>query len=93
MTATKTPEYTVQKENGSFWVNGKHNCLGRFTPKAWEIYQNMNAPTEVIGTTKTLEVSMKPTDEKSWNNFVKQMKSFHKIDLSEEKYPGNEKSI
>lgn len=84
----KAPEYTITKENGSLWVNGKYNCLGRFTPKAWEIYQNMNVSTEVIGTTKTLDVSMKPTDERTWKNFVTLMKSHHNIDLSEEEYPG-----
>jgi hypothetical protein len=88
MSEKKTPEYTITNENGSFWVNGPHNCLGRFTPTAWEIYMNMGAPVEVIGTTSTLEVSKKATDEKSWRNFVTQMKSYHNIDLSEIKYPG-----
>lgn len=86
----KAPEYTVHSENGTFWVNGKHNCLGRFTKNAWEIYNNMKQPTEVIGTTSTLEVSKKPTDEKSWHNFVRQMKAHHAIDLTEEEYPGKE---
>jgi hypothetical protein len=82
-----TPEFTTQKDKGSFWVNGKHNCLGRFTPNCWEIFRAINAPTEVVGPTGTLEVSMKPTDEKSWKNFVTQMKSFHNVDLSAEEYP------
>jgi hypothetical protein len=92
MSIKKIPEFTTQNENGSFWVNGPHNCLGRFTPKAWEIYQNMNAPMEIIGTTKTLDVSMKPTDEKAWRNFVILMKSHHGIDLSDQKYPGDTES-
>jgi hypothetical protein len=83
----KTPEYTTQKENGSVWVNGQHNCLGRFTPRGWEIYQNMAAPTEVIGTTKTLDVRARATKEKDWKDFVLLMKSHHGIDLSEEEYP------
>jgi hypothetical protein len=86
----KPPEFTVTQENGSVWVNGKHNCLGRFTPRAWEIFFNHNIPTEVMGTTKTLDVSMKPTDKRSWNSFVTLMKSHHAIDLSHIEYPGTE---
>lgn len=85
----KPLEHTITKENGVLWVNGKHNCLARFTPRGWEIYQNMNEPIEVIGTTKTLDVQAKPTDEKSWKSFCTLLKSHHGIDLSEEGYPGN----
>lgn len=81
-------EHTITRENnGSVWVNGKHNCLARFTRKGWEIYQNMDAPIEVIGTTKTLDVQAKPTDERSWKSFCILLKSHHGIDLSGEEYP------
>lgn len=71
-------------------MNGKYNCLGRFTPNGFEIYHNMNVLTEVVGTTKTLDIQTKPTDEKSWRNFVTLMKQHHAIDLSAEAYPATE---
>lgn len=83
----KTPEHAIERNGGSLWVNGRHNCLGRFTPRAWEIFYNHDSPTEVVGTTKTLDVSMKPTDMRSWKSFVLLMKSHHGIDLSQEQYP------
>lgn len=83
----KPPEYTVTKENGSLWVNSPNNCLARFTPKGWEIYQNMAEPYEVIGTTKTLDVQAKPTDDRSWRSFVTLLKSHHGIDLSGQERP------
>lgn len=86
----ESPKYTVEKENGVVWVNGEHNCLGRFSPNGFEIYREMFVNTQVIGTTATLDVRIKNTDEKEWNNFKKLMMQHHHIDLSDVPYPGNE---
>lgn len=90
MTEKIAPKFTIIEKDGSLWVNGEVNCLGRFTPKNWEIFQELRTPSDGIHN-PTLEVSMKPTDEKSWKNFVTQMKSFHNIDLSSQEYPGKGK--
>lgn len=82
-----TPEYTVEKENGSVWVNGKFNCLGRFTPLGFEIYRNMGVETEVIGTTNTVHVRVKNTDAREWSNFKELLRQTHNIDLGDMEYP------
>jgi hypothetical protein len=81
-------DFTYYSENGVAWVNGKHNCLGRFSSMGWEIYPQMNAPTEVVGTTQTLAVRKHDTKPIDWGNFKKLMKEFHKIDISDKEYPG-----
>jgi hypothetical protein len=80
-------DYTVHTENSVLWVNGPYNCLGRFTEKGYEIYRDMKAPVEVIGTTSTLAVRMHNTKPLDWSNFKTLMKEHHGIDLSEVDYP------
>lgn len=82
-------DYTVMDGNGSgtYHVNGKHNCLGRFTRHGWEIYRDMGAPVEVIGSTNTLIIRKHDTKPIDWDNFRTLMKEHHKIDLSEIPYP------
>lgn len=82
-------EWTYQADQltGQAWINGPHNCLGRFTRNGWEIYQDMGRPVEVVGTTNTLMVRVKPTNEREWNDFKMLMKEHHNVDISEEEYP------
>lgn len=87
--AKENPEFTFQsdKETGKAWINGPHNCLGRFGPHGWEIYQDMKAPVEVVGTTSTLVIRARDTVEKDWKDFVLLMKEHHNIDISDKEYP------
>lgn len=83
-------DYTIHQEGNKFWVNGKHNCLGRFSPMGWEIYRSMDAPVEVIGSTATLQVRMHPTKPMDWDNFKKLMKEHHNIDLGDMEFPSEQ---
>lgn len=78
-----TLDYSIEQEADKVWVNGKYNCLGRFTKLGFEVYRNMGVTTDVIGTTNTLAVRVLNTDEKQWNNFKTLMKEHHGIDLDE----------
>ena len=89
-TLKENEDYTIHQEGDRFWVNGKHNCLGRFTPNGWEIYRDMNAPTEVIGTTATLIVRKQANKPIDWENFKKMLKENHKIDLGDREYPSEQ---
>lgn len=84
----ETPEHTIEQENGTVWINGKHNVLGRFSPLGFEIYLEFPVDTEVIGTNKTIEVRVKNTDEREWVNFKKLMFEHHNIDITDMEYPG-----
>jgi hypothetical protein len=93
MARTNVTEFTVERENenGRFWVNGKFNCLGRFTPNGYEVYREFFEDTDVIGTTHTLAVRVHNTKPLDWNNFRALMKEHHGIDLSGEEYPDVQK--
>lgn len=83
-----TPEFTLEKSKTSIWVNGKVNCLGRFTPLGFEINRELREGEDPATTGHSLAVTMKNTTVKEWNNFVTLMMEHHGIDLSEETYPG-----
>jgi hypothetical protein len=83
------PEYTITRdsESKSVWINGPFNCLGRFTPLAYEIYRAMQPNDEAAASTQTLSVKITNMVPKDWNNFAELMKQHHGIDLSEENNP------
>lgn len=80
------PKYTVEKDGKKVWINGMYNCLGRFHENGYEIYRAMSEKTDVIGTTATLEVRVRPTTAVDWPNFVLQIKEHHGIDISDMEY-------
>jgi hypothetical protein len=55
--------------------------------RGYEVYRDMGAPTEVIGTTNTLSVRVHDNKPIDWDNFKKLMKEHHKIDLDNQKSP------
>lgn len=71
------------------WINGRVNCLGRFSPLAYEIYRALEVEpvNEETAKTDTLSVKITTLNEKDWENFKTLMKENHDIDLSEEECP------
>lgn len=86
---TPTTEFTTERDNerGMFWINGKFNCLGRFTPNGYEVYREFFEETDVIGSTHTLSIRVHNTKPIDWRNFQQLVLENHGIDLSGEEYP------
>lgn len=83
----KDKDYTVSSEHGVVHINSKHNCLGRYSKNGYEVYRDMGAPVEVIGSTNTLAIRVHATKPLDWDNFKKFMMEHHNINLDDMEYP------